>query len=79
VPNYDSRSNQRRERDWRCQGYLFQESRDGSMGMMHLCVLPRYHFPPCMCWCENPFTPEDPQPVQTEFIDLLFGPDGGAA
>lgn len=71
MSDVDSRANQRRERSWRCQGFRIQESRDGQTGMMHLCTLPRYHFPPCMCWCEVPFDPEVPQPVQTTFVDLF--------
>ena len=63
----DSFSNQRSERSWRCQGFLIQESRDGSSGMVHLCILPKYHYPPCYCWCEMSFQPQVDQPVQLKF------------
>lgn len=63
----DSFSLQRQERSWRCQGFMIQESSDGSSGMAHVCTLPRYHYPPCYCWCESSFLPQIDQPVQLEF------------
>lgn len=67
MSEFDSFRNQRRERSWRCQGFLIQESKDRQTGMAHLCTLARYHYPPCYCWCEMSFQPEVAQPVQLGF------------
>lgn len=69
VRERDSFTHQRRERAWRCQGFLIQESSDGMSGMAHLCTLPKYHYPPCYCWCEMSFTPEIQQPFQESFFE----------
>ena len=67
VTERDSLSHQRSERSWRWQGFLIQGSRDGASGLAHVCTLPKYHYPPCYCWCESAFMPEVAQPVQLEF------------